>query len=67
MPTTLERVKVIREVAEEKQVSLADVYAVWEAARDEGCPWEELLANGVNHPGVEGHEAYAITLMKLME
>ena len=67
IPTTLERVKVIREVAEERQVSLADVYAVWEAARDEGCPWEELLANGVNHPGVEGHEAYAITLMKLME
>lgn len=32
-----------------------------------GCPWEELLANGVNHPGIEGHEVYAITLMKLFE
>lgn len=67
MPTTLERVKVIREIAEEKQVALADVYAVWEAARKIGCPWEELLANGVNHPGIEGQEVYAITLMKLME
>ena len=67
LPTTPERVKVIREVANAEQVSLADVYAVWEAAREAGCPWEELLANGVNHPGIEGHEVYAIVLMKLME
>ncbi len=67
MPTTMERVKVIRKVAHAEHVSLADVYAVWEAARKAGCPWEELLANGVNHPGIEGHEVYAIVLMKLME
>lgn len=67
LPTTPERVNVIRETAVEEQVCLADVYAVWEAAREAGCPWEELLANGINHPGVEGHEVYAITLMKLME
>ncbi len=67
LPTTPERVQVIRETAWEEQVCLADVYAVWEAAREAGCPWKELLANGVNHPGTEGHEVYAITLMKLME
>ncbi len=66
-PTTPERVAAIRQVAEEEQVCLADAYAVWEAAREQGCPWEELLANGVNHPGVEGHEVYARVLMKLFE
>lgn len=66
-PTTAERVKAVRQVAEEEQVCLADVYAVWEAAREAGCPWKELLANEVNHPGVEGHEVYAITLIKLFE
>lgn len=66
-PTTLERVQAIRELADEEQVCLADVYAVWEKAREAGCPWEELLANGVNHPGVEGHKVYAIVLMKLIE
>ena len=62
-----ERVNAIREVAAEKSVCLADTYAVWERAREMGCPWKELLANGANHPGVEGDEVYAITLMKLME
>lgn len=63
--TLAERVQAIREVAEEQAVCLADAYAVWETAREAGCPWEELLANGINHPGAEGHEVYAITLMKL--
>lgn len=66
-PTTPERVRVIREVAEEQKVCLADVYAVWEDAREKGCPWKELLANGVNHPGAEGHQVYADVLMKLFE
>lgn len=66
-PTTPQRVRAIREIAQEEQVCLADVYAVWEKARESGCPWKELLSNGVNHPGVEGHEVYAMVLMKLME
>lgn len=66
-PTTIERVEVIREVAQEEQVCLVDVYAIWQEARKKGCPWEELLANGVNHPGIEGHEVYAIALMKLFQ
>lgn len=67
IPTTPERVEAIREVAKEEQVCLADVYAVWEKAREAGCPWKELLANGINHPGIEGHKVYAIALMKLLE
>ena len=67
-PSTLpERVDVIRQLAQEEQVCLADVYAVWEAAKERGCPWKELLANGSNHPGVEGHEVYAKVLIKLFE
>lgn len=67
IPTTKERVEKIREIAEEEKVCLADVYDVWEKAREAGCPWEEMLANRVNHPGVEGHEVYAEVLMKLFE
>lgn len=63
--TTAARVQAVRETAREAGVCLADVYAVWEAAREAGCPWKELLANGCNHPGTEGHEVYALTLMKL--
>ncbi len=61
------RVEKIRELAAEENVCLADVYAVWELARENKCPWEELLANKVNHPGIEGHEVYAEVLMKLFE
>lgn len=64
---TAERSEKIREVAEERRVCLVDVHRIWEEARDKGCPWEELLSNGVNHPSVEGHEVYAIALMKLFE
>ena len=67
-PSSLpERVKAIRDLAVEEKVCLADVYAVWEAVKEKGCPWKELLANGSNHPGAEGHEVYAKVLMKLFE
>ena len=66
-PTTEKRVEKIREVAVEENVCLADVRAVWNRAKEKGCPWEELLANKVNHPTVEGHEVYARVLMKLFE
>ena len=66
-PTTALRAEVIRELASEEQVCLADVRAVWDAAKEAGCPWEELLANKINHPSVEGHEVYAKVLMKLFD
>ena len=67
IPTTYQRCEAIRELAVEEQVCLADVRAVWDLAKEKGCPWEELLANGINHPSVEGHEVYAKVLMKLFE
>lgn len=66
-PTTGKRAEKIREVAREEQVCLADVRALWDSARDAGCPWEELLSNGINHPSVEGQEVYAQVLMQLFE
>ena len=62
-----QRVEAIREVAREQEVCLADTYAIWKEARNLGCPWEEMLANRRNHPSPEGHEVYALTLMKLFE
>lgn len=67
LPTTETRCEAIREVAREENVCLADVRKVWDMARNAGCPWEELLANRINHPSVEGHEVYAKVLMKLFE
>ena len=64
---TPDRVEAVRQVAWEEGVCLADTYAVWERARELGCPWEELLCNGVNHPSAEGHLVYASTLMKLCQ
>ena len=65
--TTSARCEAIRGIAREEQVCLADVRAVWDQAADAGIPWKLLLANGVNHPSVEGHEVYAKVLMKLFE
>lgn len=65
--TTGKRAEKIREVAREEQVCLADVRALWDDARAAGCPWEELLSNGINHPSVEGQEVYAQVLMQLFE
>lgn len=57
--TLLERVQVIRELAETEKICLADVYKVWETYEAAGYPVVQLLANGMNHPSVAGHELYA--------
>lgn len=62
-----ERVEVIRELAKAEEVCLADAYKVWETYEDAGYPVKKLLANGMNHPSVTGHEMYAIVLMQLLE
>lgn len=61
-----ERVAVIRRLAEEEDVFLADAYAVWEEYARQGYPVEALLANGSNHPSVTGHEGFARLLMKFL-
>ena len=62
-----ERVDMIRKVASEENVCLADTYAVWEGFVNEGHPLPELLANRMNHPTPAGHRVYAEVLMKFFE
>lgn len=62
-----ERVEVIRTLAEQEQICLADTYKVWEAYEAAGYPVQKLLANGLNHPSVTGHTLYALVLMQLMD
>ncbi len=62
-----ERVEVIRTLANERSVCLADTYKVWKEYERAGYPIKVLLANGMTHPSVTGHEVYADLLMKLIE
>jgi lysophospholipase L1-like esterase len=62
-----ERVDSIRAIAEEEEVCIADVFAVWKAFGKTGAELESMFANGINHPTKAGHEVYSITLMKLFE
>jgi lysophospholipase L1-like esterase len=62
-----ERVEVIRKMAAEFDVCLADTYKAWKEYEAEGYPVDALLANGCNHPSITGHEAYARVLMKLIK
>ena len=57
----------IRRIAAEENVCLADTYAVWEGFVNEGHPLPELLANRMNHPTPAGHRVYAEVLMKFFE
>lgn len=59
-----ERVEIIRQIAREEDVCLADVYKVWEDFTALGHPVRGLLANGMNHPTPSGHQVYAEVLMK---
>ena len=62
----IERVNIIRKLAEEKDCCLADTYLAWEKYEEDGYPAVELLANRGNHPSVTGHEGFAKALMKLL-
>ena len=62
----IERVQIIRNLAEEKGCCLADTYLAWERYEEAGYPVVELLANRGNHPSITGHEGFAKALMKLV-
>lgn len=64
--TLEERVDIIRRIAKEEQVCLADAYRIWKMYEDAGYPVAGLLANGRNHPSVVGHEVFAKLLMRCM-
>jgi acyl-CoA thioesterase-1 len=63
--TLEERVDMIRKVAEQEKVCLADTYSIWKQFTNQGHQVGEMLANGMNHPTKGGHEIFADELMKL--
>lgn len=55
----------LREIAEEKQVGLADAARVWQHLCKTGLPYTTLLYNGINHPDDRGHRIFIDELMDL--
>lgn len=49
----------MREVGASHNVSVADVYAAWEALERGGTDTTSWLANGLNHPDARGHQLAA--------
>lgn len=62
-----ERAEVIRALAKEKQILLADAYRVWELL-DEFPKLDiaDCMANRLNHPTRLGHTVFAVTIMNLL-
>jgi lysophospholipase L1-like esterase len=56
-------VEVLKKVAKEKGVALADASLRWAHLDGEGIPYITLLVNGINHPGNRGHAMYARELL----
>jgi lysophospholipase L1-like esterase len=56
-------VSLLRQIAEEKSVGLADVSRRWEHLEKEGIPYITLLKNGINHPDDRGHELFVRELL----
>jgi len=53
----------LRDIAEEKQVGLADAARVWQHLCKVGLPYTTLLYNGINHPDDRGHRIFIDELM----
>lgn len=56
-------VELMRQVARETGVGLADVSRRWDHLCQEGLPYITLLWNGINHPDNRGHELFVRELM----
>jgi hypothetical protein len=56
-------VAVIRAIAAEHHVGVADTTKRWEHLELEGIPYATLLDNGINHPDDRGHEMFVRDLM----
>lgn len=50
-----EYAQVIRQIATEEKVLLADVHREWDRLNGEGFPTDQWLTNGLNHPNAAGH------------
>lgn len=62
-PETRETVQLLRKVAEENQVGVADTSRRWAHLEAEGIPYGVLLVNGINHPNDYGHELFVKDLL----
>jgi len=56
-------IELLRKIAEENRVGLADTSRRWEHLEEEGLPYTTLLVNGINHPDDRGHEMFVKDLM----
>jgi lysophospholipase L1-like esterase len=56
-------VALLREIAREHNVGLADTSRRWEHLELEGLPYTTLLVNGINHPDDRGHEMFVKDLL----
>lgn len=66
--TVAEYVRVLRSVAREKGVGLADVYAIYQGALRTGVSNpSDLLSNRVSHPTREGHRIFVNALMAFFQ
>ena len=59
-------VEALKQVAEEKHVPVADVYAEWKTLATKGVDTTALLCNGMNHPNAEMHKVFADKLFHLL-
>ena len=58
------RAAIIRKVAGEEGVPVADVFAAWKAALKKGVKQDSLLAQG-NHPNRQGHKLVAVVIAEV--
>lgn len=56
-------VPLLRKVAAEYNVPLADTSRRWEHLEKEGIPYQIYLTNGINHPDDRGHELFVKDLL----
>lgn len=59
-------VDVMRKVAKEKNVPIADAYAEWKALEKKGVDTTAMLVNGMNHPAAEHHHIFADKLYEVI-
>lgn len=64
-PETRPNVAVLRTIAGEQHVALADVSKRWQHLAIEGIPYSVHLRNGINHPDDFGHGLFVEELMRL--
>ena len=59
------RAELIRKIAKEQGVLIADVFAAWKSEIEKGTPQTEILSQ-VNHPNLKGHTLAAETIFKAL-